>query len=207
MHSHTTIVWTACSYQDDFGNKLCSPRSTAGWRRYHAASTRHLKRQNPRTAWTTGGDTRPSRKKLGVSTGYQRYVRYLIEEDSPNNLWRLVENKRNDTSEVGLSLWKLMVSRAVIARWKQISWTTSSVRLSLQRTQATCLHSPHPTMPEISIGENGFFKLLSNLNPRKAATPDNIPCPLLTETARELRARAFTLLFNISITTGQIRAI
>ncbi|MEG7524911.1 MAG: hypothetical protein M3H12_17755, partial [Chromatiales bacterium] len=29
--------------------------------------------------------------------------------------------------------------------------------------------SPHPTMPDISIGENGVFKLLSNLNLRKAA--------------------------------------
>ena len=58
----------------------------------------------------------------------------------------------------------------------------------------------------ISIGENGVFKLLSNLNSRKAAGPDDIPCRLLNEVARELAPES-TLLFSRSLVTVQISAI
>ena len=58
-------------------------------------------------------------------------------------------------------------------------------------------------MPNITISENGIQKLLANLNPRKAAGPDKLPCRLLKELAVEL-APALTILYNKSIHTGNI---
>ncbi|KAA0184838.1 hypothetical protein HAZT_HAZT002046 [Hyalella azteca] len=63
--------------------------------------------------------------------------------------------------------------------------------------------SPHPTVPEINITENGVYKLLASLNPRKASGPDGIPCRLVREVAEEL-ASALTLLFVKSLDTGQV---
>ena len=52
-------------------------------------------------------------------------------------------------------------------------------------------------MPETTVIENGVYKLLLNLKPRKAAL-----CCLLQVVTREL-APALTLLFYSSIATGQ----
>jgi hypothetical protein len=46
--------------------------------------------------------------------------------------------------------------------------------------------SPHPSMPEIKIHENGIFKLLNGLNIHKATGPDGIPTQVLKELAHEL---------------------
>ena len=61
-------------------------------------------------------------------------------------------------------------------------------------------NSPHPSMTNITIGENDIQKLLANLNPRKAAGPDKLPCRLLKELAVELTPA----LTNKSIHTGNI---
>ncbi|KAA0203119.1 hypothetical protein HAZT_HAZT000547 [Hyalella azteca] len=58
-------------------------------------------------------------------------------------------------------------------------------------------------MSEINITENGVYKLLASLNPRKAPGPDGIPCRLVREVAEEL-APAVTLLFVKSLNTGQV---
>ena len=46
--------------------------------------------------------------------------------------------------------------------------------------------SPHPSMPEIKIHENGIFKLLNGLNIHKATGPDGIPTLVLKELAHAL---------------------
>ena len=66
--------------------------------------------------------------------------------------------------------------------------------------------SPHPSMPPITVSENGVKKLLQNLNPRKASGPDGLPCRLLQTVAKEL-APSLTHLFASSIETGQIPTI
>ena len=58
-------------------------------------------------------------------------------------------------------------------------------------------------MPEITVSENGAYKLLASLNPRKAAGPDGVPCRLLQAVAKE-HAPALTLLFNSSLATSQV---
>ena len=51
--------------------------------------------------------------------------------------------------------------------------------------------SPHPTMPDIKVSVNGVAKLLRNLNPTKAAGPDDIPCRLLQSEANEIAPAPF----------------
>jgi hypothetical protein len=58
-------------------------------------------------------------------------------------------------------------------------------------------------MPNIDIQENGVYKLLKGLNPRKASGPDGIPSKLLQALAKEL-APPLTMLFKSSLQTGQI---
>ena len=62
--------------------------------------------------------------------------------------------------------------------------------------------STHPDMPEIAIRENGVYRLLLHLNPRKAAGPDGVHCHL--QAVAQKPAIALTLLFNSSLVTGQV---
>ena len=63
--------------------------------------------------------------------------------------------------------------------------------------------SPHPTMPDIFISNNGLLKLLKNLNPHKATGPDNLPAYFLHNFAEEL-SPFLTFFFQKSIDTGKI---
>ena len=58
-------------------------------------------------------------------------------------------------------------------------------------------------MPEISIHENGIFKLLNGLNIHKATDPDGIPTQVLKELAHELTP-LMSLFFQASVIQGNI---
>ncbi|MCG8035226.1 MAG: reverse transcriptase family protein, partial [Candidatus Thiodiazotropha taylori] len=62
---------------------------------------------------------------------------------------------------------------------------------------------PVPDMPEIDIQEEGIRKLLENINPKKAAGPDNVPARILKDCACEL-APILTLIFRQSLSDGQV---
>ena len=61
----------------------------------------------------------------------------------------------------------------------------------------------YPTTDPLIINQNGVEKLLSGLNPSKAAGPDQIPCRILKELSVEL-APVFTALFRQSLNTGAL---
>ena len=58
--------------------------------------------------------------------------------------------------------------------------------------------SPHPTVSDITITQEGVQKLLCHLNPHKATGPDQVSPRLLKETAKQI-SPALTLLFQASI--------
>ena len=60
--------------------------------------------------------------------------------------------------------------------------------------------SPHPTVPSFSTDKEGVRKLLANIKPHTASSPDNLPAYLLKEAAEEL-APVFCLLFNATLHT------
>ena len=65
------------------------------------------------------------------------------------------------------------------------------------------LQSLCPPMPEIFIDPNEIIKLLSNLNPNKAAGPDSIKPIILKELRLEI-APVICLLFEKSLKTSQL---
>ena len=50
----------------------------------------------------------------------------------------------------------------------------------------TLKESTHPDMPEITVSENGVYKLLLNRNPRKAAGPDVYPVTFTRRSRKNL---------------------
>ena len=59
------------------------------------------------------------------------------------------------------------------------------------------------TMNDITVTENGVFKLLKNLNTNKAAGPDEIRTKILQITAAEL-SPILTRIFQFSLDTGEV---
>ena len=137
---------------------------------------------------------------------YRQYVRTLVEENS-NNLYKLIKNKRTDSMGVsplkrnGLSFSDSKTKANIL----NDQFCNAFTREDLSNIPVL-ENSPHPSMPDILVEENGVKKLLQNLNPRKASGPDKIPCRLLKELASEL-APALTLLFNKSLSTGEVPKI
>ena len=66
-----------------------------------------------------------------------------------------------------------------------------------------CHDEKYPTMPEIYIAAEGISKLLKNLQPDKAAGPDNIKPIVLKELHQEL-APALKVIFQLSLTSGTL---
>lgn len=64
----------------------------------------------------------------------------------------------------------------------------------------------HQDIKDIEITENGIIKLLRNLNPYKAAGPDNISPRILKELAEDV-APILTIISNHSYETGEIPSI
>ena len=61
----------------------------------------------------------------------------------------------------------------------------------------------YPPIDPLIIREEGIRKLLSGVNPSKAAGPDQVPCRLLKELSNEL-SPIFTYLFKQSLATGKL---
>ena len=60
-----------------------------------------------------------------------------------------------------------------------------------------------PVMPDIKVSENGVLKLLKDLNPHKAAGPDELK-PLVLRELREVIAPMLVVIFQRSIETGRV---
>ena len=63
--------------------------------------------------------------------------------------------------------------------------------------------SPYSAMQNITITENGVYKLLRNIKPHKATGPDNIQARYLKELALELTP-TITFLFQTSLEEGKL---
>ena len=65
------------------------------------------------------------------------------------------------------------------------------------------LQQKHPDMPSISFDREGIRKLLHNINPAKAAGPDNLGARLLKEISSEI-APVYCHLFDQSYRSGSV---
>jgi len=60
-----------------------------------------------------------------------------------------------------------------------------------------------PAMSEITVGEEGVFKMLSKVKENKASGPDQLPSKILKIAAKPL-SRCLTLIFNASLVSGTL---
>ena len=140
---------------------------------------------------------------------YQSFIKKSVEEDSgsKNNLYRIIKSKRTDTMGVsplkrnGLTFSDSKTKANILNDQFCNAFTREDTNNMPQMKD-----SPHPSMPDITVSITGVQKLLANLNPRKASGPDKLPCRLLKELAQEL-APALTILYNKSLSTGEVPAI
>ena len=63
--------------------------------------------------------------------------------------------------------------------------------------------NPIPDIEQLSIGVNGVYNLLVNIDPHKATGPDGIPSRLLKETAYQM-APLLTFIFQSSLDQGKL---
>ena len=64
-------------------------------------------------------------------------------------------------------------------------------------------NTSYPTIQDLNITENGIAKLLSNLNPYKAAGPDGITSRVLKELSTDI-APILKIIFKRSYDTGDL---
>ena len=126
-------------------------------------------------------------------------------EEKPKSFWQFIKSKKTETSGVsplrgkdGLLYSEPNTQANILNEQFKKAFTTEDT--SSMPNKGT---SPHPTMPDIFISNNGLLKLLKNLNPHKATGPDNLPAYFLHNFAEEL-SPFLTFFFQKSIDTGKI---
>ena len=135
---------------------------------------------------------------------YNKYTSEMVEEGGNPKLYRFIKSKKTDSHGVsplkdsGLTFSDPQQKANILNKQFCSVFTKENLE-----TLPDLGESPHPTMPDIDVTLPGVTKLLKQLNPRKAAGPDGIPCRLLVMVAEEL-APALTHLFNLSLETGEI---
>ncbi|KAL8616823.1 hypothetical protein ACOMHN_017860 [Nucella lapillus] len=183
---------------------ICTKLKKLSRRKYRA--WRRAKTSKKTSDWARYKDLKKKTRQSNRQA-QQEYVNKIVEEDNRANLWKLIKNRRNDSTGVsplkqnGLTFSKNK-TKADILNEQFCSVFTKEDTVNIPQLDP----GPHPTMPDVAISEQGVFLLLAKLNPRKASGPDGIPTILLKETAREI-APALTSLFQLSLDTGLIPKI
>ena len=129
-----------------------------------------------------------------------------LDEGTSKPFWGYIRQQRQDN--VGVSPLKKdgkphadSLSRCEIlaSQFKSVFTKDSDDPL-----RDTALFGPsYPPIDPLIIREEGIRKLLSGVNPSKAAGPDQVPCRLLKELSNEL-SPIFTYLFKQSLATGKL---
>ena len=132
----------------------------------------------------------------------------LIEDDSNKNLWKFIKSRKQDTTgtapliDQGITYSNDEDKANILNR--QFCSVFTSENNNIPPTPVPNVKVP--IMPDIVITERGVEKLLSELNPQKAAGPDRIPTRLLKMMSLEI-SPALTKLFQMSLNTGEIPKI
>ena len=143
---------------------------------------------------------------------YWRYINSLIdppEDGQPDRsnqkrFWSYIKMLRRDNTGVAPlkhqgKLHSLAKDKADILNQQYQSVFTEEDTHSIPTPSGT----PFPSMDDITVDEAGVGKLLKNINPHKAAGPDEIPAKVLKECAEEL-APFLTIIFTKSLAESNV---
>jgi hypothetical protein len=123
--------------------------------------------------------------------------------NSMKRFWTFIKHKKSDGNTIpplksnGV-LHSQSEEKANILIKKFQKAFSEKTEITDQEFRTRCeMQGNFPTMSDIVFTENGITKLLANLNPHKAAGPDNIKPRVLKELAMEI-SPILTLIFNKS---------
>ena len=131
----------------------------------------------------------------------------MLTEDcdtNPKKFWGFIKSKRAESSGVaplrkeGI-LYSDNISKANILNEQFTSVFSKEDKNNILTKEGTY----YPTVPDITIHQNGVLKLLRNINVHKATGPDQIPGKLWKELATEI-SPILTTIFSESLGQGRI---
>ena len=114
-------------------------------------------------------------------------VNKALEENNSRPFWSYVKAQRQDNFGIPplKKDGKLHADSKTKARIMLDEFTSVFTREDTSSIP-TLDGTPYPSIGDLQIHQDGVTKLLKDLNPNKAAGPDNIPCRVLKELAEEL---------------------
>ena len=144
-------------------------------------------------------------------TAYWKYINSLFESSDQTDIptaqkkfWNYIKSLKKDCTGVSAlkengALYSDPKSKANILNRQYESVFTKEDKTNVPIPDGV----PYPDMPDIEIKLPGIEKLLRQLNPNKAAGPDNIPAKILKTCSLEL-APLLSTLFTKTLKEGKI---
>ncbi|XP_072030567.1 uncharacterized protein [Amphiura filiformis] len=145
--------------------------------------------------------------KTKMRSCYNQYISNILGpkmEENPKIFWRHVKRgiKRDNSSGISTLRHNGQLTSDETGKCEILNSYFKSV---FTTEDTTCIPekgpSPFPPMPNFKITVPGVEKLLSELNPSKAAGPDGIPSRILKTLAPQL-APVLTFIYNQSLQSG-----
>ena len=117
---------------------------------------------------------------------YNEYVNDIIidENHKPKRLWSFIKSKR--TGLCGVASLKRETIAYKDARMKANILNNQITSEDPSQHLPDLGPSPHPTVSDITINQEGVQKLLCHLNSHKATGPDEVSPRLLKETGKQI---------------------
>ena len=125
-----------------------------------------------------------------------------LEEDNNKPFWKFVKSRKQDNigvaplKEEGKIFTESKAKAEILNRQFKSVFTQEG-----DGPLPDPLCQRFPEIGDITINSEGIQKLLQSIKPNKASGPDDIPCRLLKELAKEI-APILTIIFNQSLDTG-----
>jgi len=143
-----------------------------------------------------------------IRTEHQKHIEKILNSSSNFNgnkpFWHYIKSRRKDQTGISSLQTSNGVATTPAEKAEVLNNTFKSVFTSEDLGPLPTLpESTYPTLPEITITEQGVFALLSQIDPHKACGPDNIPAKILHEMAQELTPM-ITHLFKQSLDTSEL---
>ena len=146
--------------------------------------------------------------RRSIQLQHKNYLTNILNSNSNlkgnKPFWKFIKSQRRD--HTGISALEIPDGTAttMASKAEALEGTFQSAFTVEDLTSLPTLSEAiHPSIEEITITAPGVFALLSQTDPHKAGSPDNIPVQVLRELATELTPM-LTHLFRQSLNTGEI---
>ncbi|XP_072021949.1 uncharacterized protein [Amphiura filiformis] len=192
-------------------SKMVRKRNYTPWinqtlKRLHKRKQRaynRARKSNSQEDWESFKELRRKIKKA-TRKAYRGYIRDKCLESS-KQFWSFIKSLKNDSS--GIPALKDAHGGLVTCNRQKAELLNCQYQKQFTQERLEDLptepESNIPSMPNITIREEGVCKLLSDLNPFKATGPDEISPWVLKTAAKEL-SPALTVLFQLTLDSGVV---